>query len=247
MEGATQLNRETLVDQLTAQLRQQILSGRLSTGQALPSERELCDAFGVARTTVREALHRLSASGFVERRSGQLTVVDLMRLPSHELDYATLGARLSVADVFEVRQLLEAKAVALAAKGWAKGELEPVRECLADMKRAKSAEHYHGAHSEFHLLIFGLAKNPVLTSVYESSAHLFLKLPRFWRVFGGGDSEEGVDENDRQAGRINGWKRHKAMLDAIEERDAEEAVRLSDDMLARIERTLIQRLNQQHP
>ena len=84
------LTRETLVDRLTTQLRQQVLSGRLSPGQTVPSERALREAFGVGRTTVREALNGLIASGFVERRNNQLVVCDPALLPEHEVDIASL-------------------------------------------------------------------------------------------------------------------------------------------------------------
>jgi DNA-binding GntR family transcriptional regulator len=49
----------------------QIQLGRYQVGDYLPSEHELCRQFGVTRTTVRRALERLSAGGFIERRQGR--------------------------------------------------------------------------------------------------------------------------------------------------------------------------------
>lgn len=46
------------------------LIGRLAPGERLPSERELAAELGVARTTVRLILERLTVAGLVTRRHG---------------------------------------------------------------------------------------------------------------------------------------------------------------------------------
>jgi GntR family transcriptional repressor for pyruvate dehydrogenase complex len=58
-------------DAVLDQLREAILSGRIRPGERLPSERELCEAFGVGRPTLREALRSLEAVGMIEVRSGK--------------------------------------------------------------------------------------------------------------------------------------------------------------------------------
>ena len=52
------------------QIRSLIRDGRLCLGDRLPSERELCEQFGVSRVTVREALRGLEANGLVSIRVG---------------------------------------------------------------------------------------------------------------------------------------------------------------------------------
>jgi DNA-binding FadR family transcriptional regulator len=56
---------QVIVDQIRLLIHQ----GRLTPGDRLPSERELCSRFGVSRVTVREALRVLEAGGLVEIRS----------------------------------------------------------------------------------------------------------------------------------------------------------------------------------
>ena len=46
----------------------------LEEGDPVPAERDLADRFGVARETVRQALHELLVEGRIERR-GRGTVV----------------------------------------------------------------------------------------------------------------------------------------------------------------------------
>jgi GntR family transcriptional repressor for pyruvate dehydrogenase complex len=58
-------------DDVVVQLREAIYSGRVRPGQRLPSERQLCEDFGVGRPTLREALRALEAIGLIEVRPGK--------------------------------------------------------------------------------------------------------------------------------------------------------------------------------
>ena len=235
--GTEKLNRETLVDRLSAQLRQLIVSESIKSGEAFPSERELCEAFGVGRTTVREALQGMVARSALERKGKELIVVDPLTLPAHEADLAALAARLSVKDVFEMRQLIESKVIESAAKNWSDGDLGGLAATLELMREPATDEAYHEAHNEFHREIARIGKNPVLAAIYEASFPYFFKLPAYWRLFGRKD--------DKPRGRINGWKGHVPVYEAIANRDHEEAVRLNNEMNERLERTIIQQLK--HP
>src|ERR1700710_2802950 len=55
---------------IVEQIRVLVRDGKLKRGDRLPSERDLCERFGVSRVTVREALRVLEASGLVEIRVG---------------------------------------------------------------------------------------------------------------------------------------------------------------------------------
>ena len=228
------LTRETLVDRLTTQLRQQVLAGRLAPGQTMPSERQLREAFGVGRTTVREALNGLVAAGFVQRRNNQLVVCDLSTLPEAEVDIATLAAQLSVADVFETRKALETKAVELAAQRWADDDLVQLQRAVDTMRHAELTEDYHAADVEFHRGVVTVAKNAVLAQVYESSERLFFKLPAFWRVFSGESSTSHLP--------IAGWEGHQRMLDAITSRDGEAGIAITVELLDRVQHVLMDRV-----
>lgn len=61
--------------QLAEDLIGEIRDGRLSVGQTLPGEFELCESYGVSRHTVREALRRLEELGLITRQRGVGTVV----------------------------------------------------------------------------------------------------------------------------------------------------------------------------
>jgi GntR family transcriptional regulator len=61
--------------QLAELLEYEIAHGRLQPGARLPSEPELCEEYGLSRTTVRQALGRLEQRGLIARRKGQGTFV----------------------------------------------------------------------------------------------------------------------------------------------------------------------------
>lgn len=57
-------------EQIAAQLRKEINEQKFEPGDKLPSEKRLCDYFGVSRVTVRHALQILETSGLIYRRQG---------------------------------------------------------------------------------------------------------------------------------------------------------------------------------
>ena len=61
--------------QIREQLRQQILSGALRPGDALPGETQICAETGVSRMTARQALTQLANEGLVIRQRGRGTFV----------------------------------------------------------------------------------------------------------------------------------------------------------------------------
>ena len=61
--------------QLAHRLRLQIVDGKIGAGEAVPSERDLCDIMGASRVTVRKAIELLIEEGLLSRRQGSGTYV----------------------------------------------------------------------------------------------------------------------------------------------------------------------------
>jgi DNA-binding LacI/PurR family transcriptional regulator len=61
--------------QVTQIIKEKIHSGVWRTGDVIPTEKELCTEFDVARGTVRQALHNLEAEGYLRREQGRGTFV----------------------------------------------------------------------------------------------------------------------------------------------------------------------------
>ncbi len=68
-------NNAPLYLQMAKQLRHQISVGDWSAGDALPSERDLCDLMGASRVTVRKAIETLISDGLLIRKQGSGTFI----------------------------------------------------------------------------------------------------------------------------------------------------------------------------
>lgn len=65
----------TRYQDLAADLRRRIAHGEFPTGTTLPAEQRLADAYGVSRSTVRNALASLERRGMVEPARGSGWIV----------------------------------------------------------------------------------------------------------------------------------------------------------------------------
>ncbi|MGW0178864.1 FadR/GntR family transcriptional regulator [Nocardia sp. NPDC003345] len=102
--------RRSVPDEIYDQLVDDVLTGELPPGSALPAERQLAEALGVSRPTVREAVQRLARAGLVEiRQGGSTTVRDPRRSGGLEL-LPRLLLRGGEIDRSVVRSILETRA-----------------------------------------------------------------------------------------------------------------------------------------
>src|SRR4051812_48873278 len=68
--------------QMAAILKDRIVSGTWRSGESIPTEKELCAEFDVARGTVRQALQKLETDGYLRREQGRGTFVRLGEQPA---------------------------------------------------------------------------------------------------------------------------------------------------------------------
>ncbi|MEV3965742.1 GntR family transcriptional regulator [Nocardia sp. NPDC050193] len=102
--------RRSVPDEIYDQLVDNVLTGELAPGSTLPAERQLAEALGVSRPTVREAVQRLARAGLVEIRQGGSTMIrDPRRSGGLEL-LPRLILRAGRLDHSVVRSILETRA-----------------------------------------------------------------------------------------------------------------------------------------
>ncbi|HOO90721.1 MAG TPA: FadR/GntR family transcriptional regulator [Syntrophales bacterium] len=150
-------------DQVFDQLQDFILRGKLNPGERIMSERELSTAFDVSRTSVREAINRLTTMGFLEQRQGRGTFVSL---PSFEkknaLAVVMQGKHVSLEDLLEVRMGLECNATYLAAERANEKDIYLMRQSVKILEESTEKGIMNAdADVSFHMAIAYATRNSV--------------------------------------------------------------------------------------
>ena len=124
------IKKQTLAEQVAEAIKESILAGEWQGGEALPTEPELSDQFGVSRAVVRDATRMLAAQGLVEARHGKGVFVTNSQVDAFgdALLLALRRAQATVWDVEQFEQLLYPEVCALAAREATAAELETIRQ-----------------------------------------------------------------------------------------------------------------------
>lgn len=159
-------------------IRAQIVSGALAEGERL-TEKRLSKDLGLSRTPIREAIGRLILEGFVERQSGYTTRV--ASFPEDE-----------IAQIFEIRCLLETYSARRAAKNATDADLAEMREVYAAMEAhtpPQDEEAYQvltEANERFHRIILRAAQSPRLTALMTMAFDVGMVV-RTYRIYSDAD------------------------------------------------------------
>ncbi|WP_439599174.1 GntR family transcriptional regulator [Falsiroseomonas sp.] len=130
-----------------AHLRGEILSGRLAPGERIRPE-AVATQLGLSRMPVREALHQLDAEGLVTLRPNRGAIVTLLR-------------RQDMAEIFEMRALLEGLCARHAARCARPADLEELdAEAQALRRVAHDPSRWTDRHEAFHDRLCRLGERP---------------------------------------------------------------------------------------
>lgn len=134
---------------LAKKLRDEIIRGRLAPGERI-IEGSWARRFGVAQTSVREAINLLIGEGFVTKASGRSARV-------------TSYTEADIAEIYELRGALEGLAARLATERQV--DLTPLQEAFKEMRKATKAGEIRQlieADLHFHLCLCELSGNRFL-------------------------------------------------------------------------------------
>lgn len=165
------IQRRSLADEVAAQLQQQIALGTYAAGRQLPVEPELMKQFGVGRSTIREAIKLLVNSGLLRVQQGVGTFVETTEGIKESLPQRL--KRADMADLDEVRQLLEMKVAEKAAANRTSSDLKKIRKWLGLRKQTATDGQLEAcieADIHFHIALAEASKNAILVDLYKTFA-----------------------------------------------------------------------------
>lgn len=199
--GFERVSREPrLSDKVASRILKAIVAAPLRAGDSLPSERELCEQFGVSRTVVREAIRSLAGKGVLETAQGRgirVARVDPSTVRETMSLYLQTRPALDYPRVHEIRALLEVEVAGLAAQRATPSDLDALSAACAEMARvvdvpAKLAgpdNAFHrqlarSTHNELFLVLLDAISSPLMDfrveifEMVERQAHSALEAHR---------------------------------------------------------------------
>ncbi len=159
---------ERLYMQVAKRLQQSIRLGVYPVNSRLPTERELAEALGVSRPTIREAIIVLELRGLVQMRHSAGVYVAMAEPQPAATDPAT-DANVGPFEVTEARRLYEGETAALAATTIDPTELSELEGLLVRMADdTLNQDVRERADRDFHLTIARSTRNEAMVDVVQS-------------------------------------------------------------------------------
>jgi GntR family transcriptional repressor for pyruvate dehydrogenase complex len=157
-------------DQVFDQLRELIFRGEFKAGDKILTERELAEAFGVSRTSVRDAINKLVVMGLLEQRQGQGTFVCSPETRDKNLIGTMVESQdASITDLLEVRMGLECNAAAVAAIRAGDKDFRFMQKSIEEMqKEVASGRLGTEADASFHMAIAYATQNPLQVFIMKN-------------------------------------------------------------------------------
>ena len=219
------MNVEVTARKIAETLANDVRQGDLAPGEMFPSERDLCERFGVGRNVVRGAINSLHAMGLVDQEPGHRprvappTLSRVMASVSEAAQFLFAGtegrAHLEQARLFLETSLVR-HAVAHATNAHIARLLEAIEECDANLSNRNS---FRNADVRFHRVLAEIPDNPIFVALHEAFVERLMlgrKIPSDFDTYIRRSNEE-----------------HKEIVRALLDKDADRAEAIMTEHLAR--------------
>ena len=200
-------------------LRQAIKDGVLKPGERL-MEIQLAEELGVSRTPIREAIRKLELEGFV------------VMVPRRGTYVADISLK-DIAQVFEIRSVLEELAAGLAAERITPDELEDLERILVEINEYIDNDQFDkivDADIRFHDVLYHASRNQRLVDILNNLREQML---RFRSI------------SMHYPGRLAAtWEEHRQMVENIADHNSAMARKVAKKHMENSERTLLKGIRQ---
>ncbi|WP_033068266.1 FCD domain-containing protein [Thalassospira australica] len=200
---------------IASKIEHEIAEGRIENGEMLPSQRELMQKHNAGRLAVSRALKLLEYRGLIAtkarcrptvQRPTYGTALSAVEGVVHRL----LGQSDGVRNLYECRLFVEVGLARNAARNARKEDIAKLRAALGANKAAiNDSDAFYATDIAFHGLLYEIAKNPIFPPMHK--AYTSWLAPYWGKMF------RSIDRN-----KVN-FLSHKAIFQAIEDRDADAA------------------------
>lgn len=195
------IHRPTLHEELVERLRNLVVEDTLKPGEKVP-EKDLCEAFGVSRTPLREALKVLASEGLVVLQANRGARVAQVTREELEKTFPVIAVLEELAGELACRNLSDAEI----------DEIETRHDAMIKAYLAKDRKAYFQANQDIHNAFIEGARNDILESHHRLLASR-VRRARFMANL----------SDDRWAQAI---REHEQMMEKLHNRDAEGLGRL---------------------
>ncbi len=205
-------SKASVSDQVAERILTLIASGDIRAGEKLPAERKLADQLGVSRVSIRAALERLKAQGFLASvQGGGTTVVKTAGIRDPALAEIVRIDRSNLVDLMELRTEIEVWAAHRAALYASDEAITEMASSLAEM-RAPDADKPR-ADVAFHMAIAKATDSVVYRHLISVIRETLTEMLVYHRTELFGSTEDDLTVLDH----------HQEIHDAIAARDPERA------------------------
>lgn len=170
------IRRVKIYQEIARRLEKQVLDGALRPGDALPSERELMERYGVGRPAVREALLSLEKAGLIAIQNGErarviqpsaANLIDELGSAARYLLHRSEGAR----HFQQARLFFEVGLVRHAAEHATEDDLARLGQALeANEAALGDLERFAKTDVEFHFVLAEIPRNPIFVALHVGLA-----------------------------------------------------------------------------
>lgn len=227
------IERQTVSEGIRDALLESIRSGALPPGARLPSERSLCEEFGVARTSVREAIQGLVSVGAIVKRANRPYVAE--QLPGQLAGHADRKRRLE--ELVEVRRIVEVPIARLSAARADEASRNRIRSIARSLTPEMSLADFRRTARAFHVAVARACGNETLAEIYGKVLDAQFNSSALDSLL---DSSSNVWLVKQVI--FDSAKTYNEIADAIFEGNADRAIAAVETHLTQVERQLIARM-----